>query len=221
MSDIRFRIAAVVILSLIAFSGILGTALVFIWWLIFCSRETFTTLSWKQVLPASILAAAFPGLVLTLTGSDSGIIYAAKILVILLLAFWVGAARKPGEFLDLGVWALGNRTGFDIGLVAELSMQFLSGVSEDLFHMKNALTIKEQKLSIRNIPSLALGLLLLSLARAKNVGSLLARRGYYSGGTYIPSFSPTLTDNAQILCAVCIAAVVLLAGIPPAWEFVL
>ncbi|MDV0440859.1 hypothetical protein McpAg1_00360 [Methanocorpusculaceae archaeon Ag1] len=208
MSDARIRLVSVIVLSLVAFSGIFGAALALLWWLVFCSRETFAKISWKLVLPVSILTAGFPGLVLTLTGSGDGFIYAAKIFALLLLAFWVGAARKSGEFLDLGVWAFGNRLGFDLGLTAELSMQFLAGIADDFSHMKTALTIKEQKLNTKTVPSLMLGVLLLSLARAKNVGSLLARRGYISGGTYIPSFSHARADNVKILCVACIAAVV-------------
>ncbi|MDV0443251.1 hypothetical protein [Methanorbis rubei] len=217
MSDARLRLASVIILSLAAFSGIFGAALAFLWWLIFCSRETFAKVSWKIVLPVSIIAAGFPGLVLMLTGSSDGVTYAAKILVILLLAFWFGAARKSGEFLDLGVWSLGNKIGFDLGLVAELSMQFLAGIADDLSHMKTALAIKEQKLNRKTAPSLALGLLLLSLARAKNVGSLLARRGYTSGGTYTPVFVTTTADIAGILFAAGIGLIVFFAEIIPVW----
>lgn len=210
MGDIRFRLATAAVLSLTAFSGPAGTLVAGVWWIMFGARETFAQVSWKQVLPVSLLAAGFSGLVLILTGSDSGMEYTAKIFIILLIAFWVGAARKPGEFLDLGVWALGNRIGFDLGLVAELSMQFFAGVSDDLARMRTALRIKDQKLSMQTISSFSLGVLLLSLARAKNVGSLLARRGYHSGGTYTPSFSPGISAYLQLIGVVFPALILLL-----------
>lgn len=210
MGDIRFRLATAAVLSLTAFSGPAGTLAAGVWWSIFGARETFVQVSWKQVLPVSLLASGFPGLILLLTGNDSGMEYAAKIFVILLIAFWVGAARKPGEFLDLGVWALGNRIGFDLGLAAELSMQFFFGVSDDLTRMKTALRIKGQTLSVQTISSLSLGVLLLSLARAKNVGSLLARRGYHSGGTYTPSFPPGISAYLQLIGAGVPALILLL-----------
>lgn len=206
MSDVRIRLAAVVILSLIAFTGLSGTILAALWWIVFCARETFATVSWKLFVSVAVLAAGFPGFILSLTGGG-GLLYAAKIFVILLFAFWLGAAQKPGEFLCLGVWALGRKTGFDLGLAADLSMQFLSGIEDDLAHMKTALRIKGQKLSAATMPPLAAGLLLLSLARAKNVGSLLARRGYHAGGTYLPEFSPDRCDLLRLGSAGVCAAV--------------
>ena len=160
MSDIRIRLAAVLLLSLTAFTGVAGIAGTALFWIVFCARETFTQVSWKLIVPVAGLAAGVPGLILSLTGGE-GILYAAKIFGILLLAFWFGAAQKPGEFLDLGVWALGRKTGFDLGLATELSMQFLSGISDDLTHMNAALRIKGQTLSRRTLPALAAGLLLL------------------------------------------------------------
>lgn len=206
MSDVRIRLAVVILLSLAAFSGGLGTLFAAVCWIVFCAKETFARVSWKLFVPVTILAAGFPGLILSLTGGEGGI-YAAKILVMLAFAFWFGAAQKPGEFLDLGVWALGRKTGFDLGLAAELSRQFLTGIADDLAHMKHALRIKGQKLSVATLPPLATGLLLLSLARANHTGAHLARRGYRGGGTYVPAFAPSGTDLVLLCCAgVCAAA---------------
>lgn len=213
MSDIRIRLAVVLLLSLTAFTGLTGVAGTALFWIVFCARETFTHVSWKLIVPVAGLAAGVPGLILSLTGGE-GVLYAAKIFGILLLAFWFGAAQKPGEFLDLGVWALGRKTGFDLGLAAELSLQFLSGISEDLTHMKAALRIKGQTLSRRTLPALGTGLLLLSLSRAKQVGSLLARRGYRSGGTYAPVFATTGRDILMLCTAGICAALGFLAEIP-------
>lgn len=206
MSDVRIRLIVVILLSLAAFIGGLGTLLAAVCWIFFCAKETFTRVSWKFFVPVTVLTAGFPGLVLSLTGGEGGM-YAAKIFVILCFAFWLGAAQKPGEFLDLGVWALGRKTGFDLGLTAELSLQFLAGISDDLAHMKHALRIKEQKLSVTTLPPLATGLLLFSLARVNHVGAHLARRGYRTGGTYVPVFAPSGTD-ILMLCSsgVCAAA---------------
>lgn len=214
MSDIRFRIISAAILSLVAFSSAAGAAVVFLWWLAFCARDTCAHVSWKLFLPVAFLAAGFPGLILILTGSSGGLLYAAKIFVLLLLAFWLGAVRRPGEFLDLGVWALGSRIGFDLGLTAELSLQFLAGISEDFTHMKTALAIKGTKLSARTLAGLSAGLLILSLSRAKHTGDLLARRGYQSGGTHRPDFSPKALDYLQFSLAIlCGAGAVVLYSI--------
>ncbi|MDR0980949.1 MAG: hypothetical protein LBL85_04130 [Methanocalculaceae archaeon] len=213
MSDVRIRLAVVTLLSLAAFTGGLGTLFAAVCWIFFCAKETFSRISWKLFVPVTILAAGFPGLILSLTGEEGGL-YAAKIVVILAFAFWLGAAQKPGEFLDLGVWALGRKTGFDLGLAAELSMQFFSGISDDLAHIKHALRIKGQKLSCKTLPPLATGLLFLSLARANHVGAHLARRGYLTGGIYVPVFAPSGTDILILCTAGVCAAAVFLAAIP-------
>lgn len=207
MTDIRIRLIVVILLSLSAFTGVLGTLLAAACWIVFCAEETFSHNSWKLFMPSAVLAAGFPGLILYLSGGDGGI-YAAKIFVIFCLAFWLGVSHKPGEFLDLGVWALGRKTGFDLGLSAELTMQYLSGISDDLSHMKSALRIKGERLTRKTIPPLATGLLLLSLSRSGRIGAYLARRGYHTGGTYLPHFPTTKTDILMLCTAgVCAAAV--------------
>ena len=102
MTDIRIRLIVVILLSLSAFTGVLGTLLAAACWIVFCAEETFSHNSWKLFMPSAVLAAGFPGLILYLSGGDGGI-YAAKIFVIFCLAFWLGVSHKPGEFLDLGV----------------------------------------------------------------------------------------------------------------------
>lgn len=213
MTDIRIRLIVVILLSLSAFTGVLGTLLAAACWIVFCAEETFSHNSWKLFMPSAVLAAGFPGLILYLSGGDGGI-YAAKIFVIFCLAFWLGVSHKPGEFLDLGVWALGRKTGFDLGLSAELTMQYLSGISDDLSHMKSALRIKGEKLTRKTIPPLATGLLLLSLSRSDRIGAYLARRGYHTGGTYLPHFPTTKTDILMLCTAGVCAAAVLSAASP-------
>ena len=156
-------------------------------------------------MPSAVLAAGFPGLILYLSGGDGGI-YAAKIFVIFCLAFWLGVSHKPGEFLD--------QTGFDLGLSAELTMQYLSGISDDLSHMRSALRIRGEKLTRKTIPPLATGLLLLSLSRSDRIGAYLARRGYHTGGTYLPHFPTTKTDILMLCTAGVCAAAVLSAASP-------
>ena len=213
MTDIRIRLIVVILLSLSAFTGVLGTLLAAACWIVFCAEETFSHNSWKLFMPSAVLAAGFPGLILYLSGGDGGI-YAAKIFVIFCLAFWLGVSHKPGEFLDLGVWALGRKTGFDLGLSAELTMQYLSGISDDLSHMKSALRSKGESITRNTIPPPAPGLPLLSLSRACRLGAYLARRGYHTGGTYLPHFPTTKTDILMLCTAGVCAAAVLSAASP-------
>ena len=103
---------------------------------------------------------------------------------------------------------------FDLGLSAELTMQYLSGISDDLSHMRSALRIKGEKLTRKTIPPLATGLLLLSLSRSGRIGAYLARRGYHTGGTYLPHFPTTKTDILMLCTAGVCAAAVLSAASP-------
>lgn len=202
MSDIRFRTAIAAILSITAFSGGIGAVAALLWWWCFSAQKTFQALSWRTILKVSIIAAGFPGLVLILFGNSDGLIYAFKIFVILLISFWLGAVHRPGEFLNLGVWAFGKKHGFDLGLTAELSLQFLRGILDDYTHIKTALLFKEKKLSITTLPGVGIGLLMLSLSRAKNTAEILARRGYQSGGSYQPDFATATSDYIQLLLAI-------------------
>lgn len=205
MSDIRFRLSSLVLLSVLCFADLFGAAAVFCWWLVFGAKTTFERCSWKTLLPVSIAAGLFPSLVLFFTGGD--LFYGAKIFVLVLLAFWFSASLLPGELMSFFVWLFGQRLGFDLGIAAELSVQSLYAVREDLLHMRSALKIKKQKFSLRTVPSLGAGLLVLSLRRSAVQASMLARRGYVSGGTFVPIFSPRTADflmsgSAVLLCAV-------------------
>jgi energy-coupling factor transport system permease protein len=210
MTDIRFRLAVILLLSFLAFSSLPGAAAAAVWWLIFGAKQTLGKKPWKLLLGTVFFTAAVPSLVTALSGGGGAISYAVRMAVIVLLAFWFGSCRKPGEFLDLFVWAFGNRTGFDLGLAAELSIQALYGISDDFSRQKTALAIKGQALSVKTLPGLAAGLLFLSLSRAGNAGTVLARRGYTSGGTYIPAFSPAKTGCAGFCSALLLTAAVTL-----------
>ncbi|HJJ43041.1 MAG TPA: hypothetical protein O0X66_02970 [Methanocorpusculum sp.] len=207
MSDIRFRLLTLVLLSVLSFANLFGAAAVFGWWLIFGAKTTFDKNSWKVVVPASIIIGLFPSVVLCLTGGD--VFYGAKIFVLVLLAFWFSASLLAGELMSFFVWAFGQGSGFDLGMAAEFSVQALYEIRDDFSHMRSALKIKGQKFSLFKIPSLAAGLLILSLRRSNVQSSLLARRGYFSGGTYVSLFSLGKVD-ILMLCAAVVLYLVLL-----------
>ena len=122
MQDPRIRIAAAAILSLAAFMSLQGAAAVFLWWLVFTPR---LQLAKKIRLVFSlILMIAFFSLVLELSGGN-GLSYFARMTVIILIGMWIFSEQKSGEFLAIGVWLFGNRTGFDLGMVAEMGIQSL------------------------------------------------------------------------------------------------
>jgi len=196
-----------VLLSVLSFVSLFGAAAVFCWWIVFGAKTTFAKNSWKVVIPVSIFVGLFPSVVLYFTGGD--VFYGAKIFVLVLLAFWFSASLLSGELMSFFVWVFGQGSGFDLGMAAEFSVQAISEIREDFLHMWSALRIKGQKFSVLAIPSLAAGLLILSLRRAGVQSSLLARRGYISGGTYVPVFSPAVFDFLMLGSAVFLYGVLL------------
>ncbi|HJJ29917.1 MAG TPA: hypothetical protein O0W87_02815 [Methanocorpusculum sp.] len=207
MSDIRFRLLTLVLLSFLSFADLFGAAAVFGWWLVFGAKTTFEKNSWKLVIPASIIIGLFPSVVLFFTGGDY--FYGVKIFILVLLAFWFSASLLAGELMSFFVWVFGQGSGFDLGMAAEFSVQAFYEIRDDFSHMRSALKIKGQKFSLLKIPSLAAGLLILSLRRSNVQSSLLARRGYFSGGTYIPVFSPGKVDILMLGTAVLLYLVLL------------
>lgn len=208
MSDIRLRLLTLVLLSVLSFVNLFGAAAVFLWWLVFGAKATFGNNSWKVVVPVSIFVGLFPSVVLYFTGGD--VFYGAKIFVLVLLAFWFSASLRPGELMSFFVWLFGQGSGFDLGMAAEFSVQAIGEIRDDFSRMRSALGIKGQTFSVSAVPSLAAGLLILSLRRAGVQSSLLARRGYCSGGTFVPVFSPGVYDFLMLGTAVILYGVLLI-----------
>lgn len=207
MSDIRLRLLTLVLLSVLSFVNLFGAAAVFLWWLVFGAKATFGNNSWKVVVPVSIFVGLFPSVVLYFTGGD--VFYGAKIFVLVLLAFWFSASLRPDELMSFFVWLFGQRIGFDAGMAAEFSVQAIGEIRDDFSRMRSALGIKGQTFSVSVVPSLAAGLLILSLRRAGVQSALLARRGYCSGGTFVPVFSPGVYDFLMLGTAVFLYGVLL------------
>ncbi len=208
VSDIKFRLLTLVLLSVLSFVSLFGAAAVFCWWLVFGAKMTFAKNSWKVVVPVSIFVGLFPSVVLYFTGGD--VFYGAKIFVLVLLAFWFSASLLADELMSFFVWVFGQGSGFDLGMAAEFSIQALYEIRDDFSRMRSALKIKGQKFSLFLVPSLAAGLLILSLRRAGVQSSVLARLGYIVGGTYIPVFSPAVSDFLMLGTVVFLYGVLLI-----------
>lgn len=118
----------------------------------------------------------------------NGVSYLIRMSVILLLAFYAFNERSPGEFLDLSVWVFGKKRGFDIGLAAEMSLQGLEILSDEIKRIRVAFQLKGMKIGLRSILPTA-GLLIYShFSRAEEQADLLAIRGYRGGGMVCPKF---------------------------------
>jgi len=215
MQDIRLRAGAAAILSLAAFTSITGAAVVFIWWLVF-SRPIPVLKKMRMVIPAIILIGFF-GLVLELTGGG-GISYCLRMTVIILIGAWVYSGYRQGEFLKLGTWLFGKKTGFDLGLVAEMGMQSLEQMVSDFTKIRQAQELKGKHVGLRSLVPAGSILIHGALRRADETAELMAMRGYTHGGSYCPVFETPLWDIIAGFAALCMG---IIAFIPVSEFFIL
>ncbi len=198
MQDPRIRLGVTILLSVAAFFSITGALLTVLWWLV-CTRRT-TSFGSPRVF---LLVLILPGIAAcaTMFSGGDGISYFIRIASILLIASWAYSERYPGDFLDFSVWLLGRKTGFDVGLIGEMSLSNAEVVIDELRHTRIALSQKGQKLSARNLHPIMSGLLIRQLRLARERAGILAIRGYQGGGSLCPSFLTLYSDIAAgILC---------------------
>jgi energy-coupling factor transport system permease protein len=160
---------------------------------------------------------AFFSLVLEIFGGN-GLSYFWRMTVIILIGMWVFGEQKSGEFLNIGVWLFGTRTGFDLGMVAEMGIQSLSSVTADFDRIRIAEQIKGRQWGVRSLVPAGLVLVHGALGRAEDTAELMAVRGYRSGGTLTPDFKTRTFDVVAGLCAL---GVFIFALIPVSEFFIL
>jgi hypothetical protein len=215
MQDIRLRSGAAALLSLVAFTSITAAFMVFIWWLVF-SRPLQVIRKMRMVIPALILIAFF-GFILEFTGGG-GISYGLRMTVILLIGAWVYSGYRQGEFLGLGTWLLGKKTGFDLGMVAEMGIQSVDLLVSDFSRIRQAHELKGTRWGVRSLVPAGSILILGALRRADETAELLAIRGYIHGGMYCPHFKTPVRDIIAVLAALCMG---IIAFIPVSEFFIL
>ena len=201
MNDPRFRLASASLLTVVAFASVPGAFLAAGWWMVF-SRRTRSLPAIKRLILA-FSAIAGVGALIWLGGGD-GLSYLIRFSAILLIAAWIHAEHRPGEFLSVSVWLLGDRVGFDLGLVAEMAMGTLAALEDDLGHIRIAHAVKKQKGVFPRILSVASTLILSQVRRTRDQAVILAVRGYRGGGRTCPSFAPAIRDPAGLIAAICI-----------------
>lgn len=118
MQDPRIRLVTTIMLSIAAWISVPGAILSILWWLV-CGRAR-TSIKTLRSLFLILVIPAVMGLAAVWSGGD-GLSYFIRISAVLIIASWMYAERYPGELLDVGVWFLGTKTGFDLGLIGELS----------------------------------------------------------------------------------------------------
>jgi len=198
MQDPRIRLACALLLSLAAFISIAGAAASFLWWLVFTPR-------WKNIrhvraVLATFLLFALIASAMVLTGTD-GFSYLVRMTAILLVGTWVYADSRTGDLLATGAWLGGSRAGFEVGMIAEISLAMAQGLSADFSRVRLAAEQKGQAWGIRSI--LPAGRVIISdaLRRADETAEVLAVRGYRCGGTLCPLFFASPRERAALACA--------------------
>jgi energy-coupling factor transporter transmembrane protein EcfT len=215
MQDIRLRAGAAALLSLAAFASVTGAVVVLIWWLIF-SRPARVIRKMRMVIPAIILIAFF-GLVLELSGGG-GFSYCLRMTVIILIGAWVYTGYHEGEFLRLGTWLLGKKTGFDLGMIAEMGMQSLELMVSDFSRIRQAQELKGIRFGLRSLVPAGSILIQGALRRADETAELMAMRGYSRGGSYCPVFETPGKDIIAGIAALCMGVI---AFVPVSEFFIL
>jgi energy-coupling factor transporter transmembrane protein EcfT len=207
MRDVRIRTGIATLLSITAFFSLTGAAAAFIWWLLF-SKNIRTVLKNRVILPSLILVGFF-SIVLELT-TGGGFSYFIRMGVIILLGTWLLCEQKPGDFLNLGQWLFGKRTGFELGMIAEMAIQSLNALMEDFQRIRIAEQLKGIRWGIQSIIPVGQILIHRTLIRAEETAELLAIRGYTCGGTRCPVFTHSTRDYIAGFFAICAAIIAII-----------
>ena len=207
MQDPRLNLLSVLCLSLASFLSFPAAMLVVVWWGIHERERTKVLLLrtfWIYLLFVGVLA------ILVQLSGGRGWSYGLRILAIVLVASWAFREYQSGSLMDIAVWALGNRRGFELGLVAEMSMQGLQVLKEDADRVQKAYRSKGSPWGWRTLPSAVYFLLIAMMDRADAQANLLAVRGYREGGSLCPTFTRGPYDYISTLAAVLILGIALL-----------
>ncbi len=193
------KIGTVIALSLASFLSVIAALFTVGWWIVHDRRKIDLLRSRPFWIYLGIVGLF--GILVQIEGGEGGP-YFVRLGAIALVAVWTYREYRPGEFLNVSVWAFGRRWGFELGLVAEMSMQGLRILEEDMDRIRMALRLKGVRWSGRSLPSVLSLLLLTTLRRADSQAQLLALRGYRRGGSFCPYFHTVPTDVVSTLAAI-------------------
>ncbi len=198
MQDVRLRLATAACLSAASYLSVFGALFTLLWWLLFTERE--------KTLPGRGVLVSFLAMILAVAGMNQlqggdGLSYAIRMVPIILLAGWLSSEREPGELLHAGVWLFGPKTGFDLGLIAEISLQAMGAMGEELERMRRAMRLKGLSWSVTTMIPIGQNLLHMQAARSAEQADILALRGYRRGGSLDPAFKTTTWDSFTFFIA--------------------
>lgn len=215
MQDVRLRTGAAILLSLVAFFSVQGAIAVIFWWLIF--TPSFKIFKQNRLIIPSIGLIGFFSIILELTGGN-GFSYFFRMMVVVLIGAWLLLVQKRGEFLHFGSWLLGSRTGFELGMIAEMALQNLNALFTDFDRIRIAEQLKGVHSGFSTFVPVGRVLIHSTLLRAEETSELLAIRGYTRGGTFKPAFPRDMRDRVAFFFALCAA---IIAIIPVSAFFIL
>lgn len=207
MQDVRLRTGAATLLSLVAFYNIQGAIAAFIWWLIF--TPNFRLIQKNRLILPSVAVIGVFSVLLEVTGGE-GISYFFRMMVVILISGWLLSGQKRGDFLHLGCWLFGNRTGFELGMLAEMALQNLTTLVSDFDRIRAAERMKGVRSGIRSIVPIGRVLVHSTLLRAEDTAELLAIRGYVGGGTFVCAFTRGRGDYIAAFFALCVSVIAII-----------
>ena len=199
MHDIRMRVGTATLLTLVAFFSVPGAVGVFVWWLVFTQR--LQEVKRIRIIAGTLGMIALAALFIVVAGGD-GVAYFIRMGAIILIGIWLYSEQESGEFLHLGVWLLGNRMGFELGMIAEMGMQMAESLAADLERIHMAMTIKGQKWGVKTLVPAGLILVSDALVRSQDTAELMAVRGYNEGGSFCPQFIHQRYDLIPFMVAI-------------------
>jgi energy-coupling factor transport system permease protein len=168
------------------------------------------------MVSGTIVLVVIAAVMISWTGGN-GPSYLVRMIAIILIGIWLYSEQAMGEFLYLGVWLFGNRTGFEIGMIAEMGMQMAESLAADLDRIHMAMTIKGQKWGVTTLVPAGLILVSDALIRAQGTAELMAVRGFYNGGSLCPKFSHRRSDLISGVAAIAVGFLVFI----PVSEFLI
>jgi energy-coupling factor transport system permease protein len=186
MHDARLRLASTIALSIAAYMSVLGAAGAALWWLVVSRGRIIAR---PRAVLFFLALIAIVAMAIEFTGGD-GLSYGVRMSAILLVATWAYGQHRPGDLLDVACWALGSRRGFELGLVAEMSLQSITVLGEDFRRIRLVQSLKGIH-GVRAVMPAAAALLAGELRRADEQAKLLAVRGYRDGRSQCPTFDST------------------------------
>jgi hypothetical protein len=198
MQDVRLRLATAACLSVASYACVSGALFTILWWLLFTERE--------KTLPGRGVLASFLVMILAIAGVNQfqggdGLSYAVRMVPIILLAGWLYHERMPGELLHAAVWLFGPKTGFDLGLIAEMGIQAMGTIGDEIERMRRAMKLKGLPWGVKSMVPVGRNLLHMQGVRSAEQAQILASRGYCGGGSLDAAFKTSAWDSITFFIA--------------------